>query len=73
MSLLKSLAGSIDNENVMEDKKRRQLRTNPFSKPFDMNFPVIEKDCSNTELQKRIIDECHRIGDVQGNIWGQIR
>ena len=67
MSLLKSLAGSIDNENVMEDKKRRQLRTNPFSKPFDMNFPVIEKDCSNKELQKRIIDECHRIGDVQGN------
>ena len=67
MSLLKSLASSIDNENVMEDKKRRQLRTNPFSKPFGMNFPVIERDCSDKELQKRIIDECHSIGDVQGN------
>ena len=67
MTLLKSLAKSIYDEHFMEEKKRRQLRTNPFSKPFDMNFPVIEKDCSNTELQKRIVDECHSIGDVQEN------
>ena len=67
MTLLKSLAKSIYDEHTMEEKKRRQLKTNPFSKPFDMNFPVIEKDCSDRELQRRIIDECHSIGDVQEN------
>ena len=45
----------------------RKLSTNPFSIPFDMKFPVIQKDCSDEKLQKRLVDTCRGIGDVQQN------
>ena len=67
MSSLKSLVSNIEKENILEKKKLRQLRTNPFSIPFDMKFPVIQKDCSDEKLQKRLADTCRDIGDVQQN------
>ena len=67
MSSLKSLVSNIEKENVLEKKKLRQLRTNPFSIPFDMKFPVIQRDCSDEKLQKRLVDTCRGIGDVQQN------
>ena len=67
MSSLKSLVSNIEKENILEKKKLRQLRTNPFSIPFDMKFPVIQKDCSDAQLQKRLADTCRDIGDVQQN------
>ena len=67
MSSLKSLVSNIEKENILEKKKLRQLRTNPFSIPFDMKFPVIQKDCSDAQLQKRLVDTCRDIGDVQQN------
>ena len=67
MSSLKSLVSNIEKENILEKKKLRQLRTNPFSIPFDMKFPVIQKDCSAAQLQKRLADTCRDIGDVQQN------
>ena len=65
MSSLKSIASNIEKENVLEEKKLRQLRTNPFSIPFDVKFPVVQKDCSNEGLQKRLAYICRDIGDVQ--------
>jgi len=67
MSSLKSIVSNIEKENILEKKKLRQLRTNPFSIPFDMKFPVIQKDCSAAQLQKRLADTCRDIGDVQQN------
>ena len=67
MSSLKSLVSNIEKENILEKKKLRQLRTNPFSIPFDMKFPVIQKNCSDAQLQKRLSDTCRDIGDVQQN------
>ena len=32
-----------------------------------MKFPVIQKDCSDAQLQKRLADTCRDIGDVQQN------
>jgi hypothetical protein len=34
MSLLKSVVSNIEKEKMLEEKKNRQLRTNPFSIPF---------------------------------------
>jgi hypothetical protein len=65
MSSLKSIASNIEKEKMLEEKKNRQLRTNPFSTPFDVKFPVVQKDCSNEELQKRLAETCRDIGDVQ--------
>ena len=65
MSSLKSLVSNIEKENVLEEKKLRQLRTNPSSIPFDVKFPVAQKDCTNEELQKRLAQACRNIGDVQ--------
>ena len=65
MSSLKSIASNIEKEKMMEEKRNRQLRTNPFSIPFDVKFPVVQKDCSNEELQKRLAQACRDIGDVQ--------
>ena len=67
MNSLKSLVSNIEKENILEKKKLRQLRTNPFSIPFDMKFPVIQKDCSDEKLQKRLANTCRDIGDVQQN------
>ena len=64
MSSLKSIASNIEKEKMLEEKKNRQLRTNPFSIPFDVKFPVVQKDCSNEELQKRLAQTCRDIGDV---------
>ena len=65
MSSLKSLVSNIEKENILEEKKTRQLRTNPSSVNFDVKFPVPQKDCSNEELQKRLAQTCRNIGDVQ--------
>jgi len=65
MSLLKSLVSNIEKENVLEEKKTRQLRTNPSSVDFNVRFPVAQKDCSNEELQKRLAQTCRDIGDIQ--------
>ena len=67
MSLLKSVVSNIEKNNILEEKKLRKLQTNPSSIPFDMKFPVIQRDCSNEELQKRLADTCRKIGDVQQN------
>ena len=65
MSLLKSIVTNIKKENDLEEKKLRQLRTNPSSVQFDVKFPVVQKDYSNEELQKRLAQACRDIGDVQ--------
>ena len=65
MSSLKSIVTNIEKENELEKKKLRQLRTSPFSIPFDVKFPVVQKDCSNEGLQKRLAQTCRDIGDVQ--------
>ena len=41
MSLLKSVVSNIEKEKLLEEKKNRQLRTSPFSIPFDVKFPVV--------------------------------
>ena len=65
MSSLKSIASNIEKEKMLEEKRNRQLRTSPFSIPFDVKFPVVQKDCSNEGLQKRLAQACRDIGDVQ--------
>ena len=65
MSSLKSLVSNIEKENALEEKKTRQLRTNPSSIDFNVKFPVVEKDCLNEELQKRLAQTCRDIGDIQ--------
>ena len=65
MSLLKSVVSNIEKEKLLEEKKNRQLRTNPSSIQFDVKFPVVQKDCSNEDLQKRLAQTCRDIGDVQ--------
>ena len=65
MSSLKSLVSNIEKENILEEKKTRQLRTNPSSVDFNVRFPVAQKDCSNEELQKRLAQTCRDIGDIQ--------
>ena len=65
MSLLKSVVSNIEKEKILEEKKNRQLRTNPNSIRFDVKFPVVQKDHSNEELQKRLAHACRDIGDVQ--------
>ena len=65
MSSLKSIASNIEKENVLEEKKTRQLRTNPSSIDFNVRFPVAQKDYSNEELQKRLAQTCRNIGDIQ--------
>ena len=65
MSLLKSIATNIEKEKMLEEKKLKQLRTNPSSIQFDVKFPVVQKDCSSEELQKRLAQACRDIGDVQ--------
>ena len=65
MSLLKSVVSNIEKEKLLEEKKNRQLRTNPNSIQFNVKFPVVQKDCSNKDLQKRIAQACRDIGDVQ--------
>ena len=65
MSSLKSIVSNIEKENKLEEKKFRQLRTNPSSVAFNVKFPVVQKDCSNEGLQKRLAQTCRDIGDVQ--------
>ena len=65
MSLLKSVVSNIEKEKMLEEKKNRQLRTSPFSIPFDVKFPVVQKDCSNVELQKRLARACRDIGGAE--------
>ena len=65
MSSLKSIVSNIEKENKLEEKEFRQLRTNPSSVSFNVKFPVVQKDCSNEGLQKRLAQTCRDIGDVQ--------
>tara|TARA_B100001105_G_C22365040_1_gene432235 strand:- start:815 stop:1504 length:690 start_codon:yes stop_codon:yes gene_type:complete len=65
MNSLKSLVSNIEKENVLEEKKFRQLRTNPQSVSFQVKYPVVQKDYSNEELQKRLAQTCRDIGDIQ--------
>ena len=65
MNSLKSLVSNIKKENVLEEKKLRQLRTNPHSIDFDVKFPVVQKEYSNEKLQKKLGQVCRDIGDVQ--------
>jgi len=65
MSSLKSLVSNIKKENVLEEKKLRQLRTSPHAIDFDVKFPVVQKDYSNEKLQKKLGQACRDIGDVQ--------
>lgn len=65
MSSLKSIVTNIKKENKIEEKKLTQLRTNPSSVQFDVKFPVVQKDLSDEELQKRLAQTCRDIGDVQ--------
>ena len=65
MSSLKSIVSNIEKEKMLEEKKNKQLRTNPNSVQFDVKFPVVQKDYSNEELQKRLAQACRDIGDVQ--------
>ena len=44
MNSLKSLVSNIEKENVLEEKKTRQLRTNPSSVDFNVRFPVAHID-----------------------------
>ena len=67
MSLLKSVVSNIEKNNILEEKKLRKLQTNPSSIPFDVKFPVIQRNYSNEELQKRLANTCRKIGDVQQN------
>ena len=65
MSSLKSIASNIEKDKLLEEKKLRQLSTNPASISFDVKFPVVQKDCSNEGLQKRLAQACRDIGDIQ--------
>ena len=65
MSSLKSIVSNIEKEKALEEKKLRQLRTNIHSQSFRVKYPVVQKDCSNEELQKRLAQSCRDIGDVQ--------
>ena len=63
--MLRNLVSNIEKENLLEEKKLRQLRTNPQSVSFQVKYPVVQKDYSNEELQKRLAQACRDIGDVQ--------
>ena len=65
MALLKYLAKSIDVENEVEEKKSRQLRTNPNSKRFSMKFPIVVENCYVGFLIDNLARDCREIGDVQ--------
>ena len=63
MALLKYLAKSIDVENEVEEKKYRQLRTNPNSKPFSMKFPIVVENCYDGFLIDKLARACREIGE----------
>jgi len=65
MSILKSLANSINIENVFVKKKSRQLQTNPESKPFNMKFPIVTENYYDEVLIDNLAKACRDIGDVQ--------
>jgi hypothetical protein len=68
MSSLKSIATNIEKEKMLEEKKLKQLRTNPSSIQFDVKFPVVQKDCSSEELQKRLVQKSTT--NVKGSMTG---
>ena len=45
--MLRNLVSNIEKENILEEKKLRQLRTNPQSVSFQVKYPVVQKDYSN--------------------------
>jgi len=48
-------------------KSSMHVESSLYSKLFTQKFPVYEFIHMDKKLQKRIIDECHRIGDVQNH------
>ena len=65
MSLLKSLANSLDEEKEVEEKKQRQLATNPASVSFTSNLPIIKSVVPESSATKELIDFCHNFEDIQ--------
>jgi len=65
MSSLKSLVASLGNENDMAEKKLRQLKTNPASIPFNVNFPVIQKRVPVEYITDSLVATCQNFHDVQ--------
>ena len=65
MSLLKSLANSLDEEKKVEEQKQRQLATNPASISFTSNLPIIKSDVPESNATKELIKFCHGFDDVQ--------
>ena len=65
MTLLSSLASSIEKDNTNTEKALKSLKYNPASRKFEMKFPVIEHWYTNFDLQERLINTCRQIGDQQ--------
>jgi hypothetical protein len=65
MSLLKSLANSLEEEKEVEERKERQLATNPASVLFTSNLPIIKSVVPKSSATKELIDFCHNFEDVQ--------
>ena len=65
MSLLKSLANSLEEEKKVEERKERQLATNPFSIPFTSNFPIIKSDVPKSNATEELIRFCYGFDDIQ--------
>ena len=65
MSLLKSLANSLEEEKEVEEKKQRQLATNPASVSFTSNLPIIKSVVPESSATKELIDFCHNFEDIQ--------
>jgi hypothetical protein len=65
MSLLKSLANSLEEEKEVEEKKQRQLATNPSSVLFTSNLPIIKSDVPKSNATEELIKFCHGFDDIQ--------
>ena len=71
MSILKSLANSINIENVFVKKKSRQLQTNPESKPFNMKFPIVTENYYDEVLIDNLAKACN-VDLIPYDCWGAI-
>ena len=65
MSLLKSLANSLEEEKEVEERKERQLATNPASVSFTSNLPIIKSVVPESSATKELIYFCHNFQDIQ--------
>ena len=65
MSLLKSLANSLEEEKEVEERKERQLATNPASVSFTSNLPIIKSVVPESSATKELINLCYDFEDIQ--------